>query len=234
MTVRKILFLGPPEAGKTSLRKFLFEGVAAEDLLAQSEAPTIGLKYSTYNYVQTMPTDKEKKKGGEKVPVDLSVVDAAGQNLADWLDEKKERVFPGCDVIFLIFDVSDWLDDEKRSEIEDLIMNVYNARVELAPESSFFIIGHKADLLPEGQTYREQMVKRIKKELNDYVFDKMMKYLDFAVYITSIKEEFAQDAFLTLLNLTVDLIGSAAPAEEEEKSDIQLDALEKRIKKGFE
>jgi len=234
MTVRKILFIGPPEAGKSSLRKFLFEGVTAEELLESPEAPTIGLKFNTYNYVSTKPAAKNGKEG-EKVPMDLSIVDSAGQNLAEWLDTKKDRVFPGSDVIFFIFDVSDWLDDENRPVIEDLIMNIYNTRVELAPESSFYIIGHKADKLPEGATYREQMIKRIKRELNDYVFDKMLKYLDFNVYITSIKEEFAQDAFLTLLNLSVDLMGTSAPPPPESlEPAVDLKALKKKVKKGIE
>jgi len=205
MTTSKILFLGPPEAGKTSLRRFLFEGVPAQDLLDNPEAPTIGMKYSAYNYITTKPADKKGKKG-ENIPFSLSVVDSAGQNLDEWLSERKDRVFPGTDIIFLIFDVSDYLDEEKKQYICDLVMKIYNARMELAPESSFYIIGHKFDKIPEGQSYREQMAKRIKRELNEYVFDKMLKYLDFNVYLTSIQEAFAEETFLTLINITTDLL----------------------------
>ena len=201
--MQKILFLGPPEAGKTSLRKFLFENVPAKELLEQPEAPTVGIKYNQYEYVTTLPADKSGPQG-EKVPVQLSVLDSAGQYLGKWLNERKDRVFPGSDLIFFIFDVSTWLDDTKREEIEDAIMKIYNARMELAEGSSFYIIGHKFDLLPEGKTYREQMAKRIKREMNEYVFDKMLKYLDFDVYLTSLYYE--QDTFLTLINLTTDLL----------------------------
>nr|MDO8118821.1 GTPase [Candidatus Sigynarchaeota archaeon] len=212
MTTSKILFIGPPEAGKTTLRKFLFEGIPAQELLVHPESPTVGLKYNAYAYVSTKRagTDKKAKKG-EVVPISLSVVDSAGQNLDEWLNERKDRVFPGTDVIFFIFDVSDWLQDDKRKDLCDLIMRIYNARLELAPESSFYIVGHKFDKIPEGKTYRDAMSKRIKRELNEYIFDKMLKYLDFNVYITSIQEEFADEAFLTLINLTTDLLARAEP-----------------------
>ncbi len=205
--------MGPAEAGKTTLRKFLFEGVPAQELLEHPEAPTVGLKYNAYAYVSTKRAekgDKDKKaKKGEVVPISLSVVDSAGQNLDEWLNERKDRVFPGADIIFFIFDVSEWLKEGKKQSLCDLIMRIYNARVELAPESSFYIIGHKFDRIPEGKTYRESMAKRIKHELNEFIFDKMLKYLDFNIHLTSIQEEFADETFLTLINLTTDLLARA-------------------------
>ena len=87
-----------------------------------------------------------------------------------------------------------------------MIMEIYNQRLALAPESTFYIIAHKFDLIPQGKTYRDQMRKKIKKELNDYVFDKMMKFLDFEIYVTSLEEDYVNDTFLTILNLTTDLI----------------------------
>jgi hypothetical protein len=202
--------MGPAEAGKTTLRKFLFEGIPAQDLLEHPEAPTVGLKFNAYAYVSTKRAEKDKKtKKPEAIPISLSVVDSAGQNMDEWLNERKDRVFPGSDVIFFIFDVSDWLAEDKKKSISDLIMRIYNARLELAPESSFYIVGHKFDKIPEGKTYREAMAKRIKRELNDYIFDKMLKYLDFNVHLTSIQEEFADETFLTLINLTTDLLSRA-------------------------
>ncbi len=216
MTTSKILFMGPAEAGKTTLRKFLFEGIPAQELLEHPEVPTVGLKYNAYAYVSTKRTekiDKDKKvKKGEVVPISLSVVDSAGQNLDGWLNERKERVFPGADIIFFIFDVSEWLQDDKKKNLCELIMRIYNTRLELAPESSFYIVGHKFDKVPEGKTYRESMSKRIKHELNEYIFDKMLKYLDFNIYLTSIQEEFADETFLTLINLTTDLLARATEA----------------------
>ena len=107
--IKKVLFLGPAEAGKTSLRKFFFEGVPATQLLKESELPTVGLKYLKYDYMYSFPT--KEKDDREKIPLSLSVVDSAGQNLKEWLTERKERVFPGSDIIFFIFDVSHWLDE---------------------------------------------------------------------------------------------------------------------------
>ncbi|MBN2152433.1 MAG: 50S ribosome-binding GTPase [Candidatus Lokiarchaeota archaeon] len=211
MVTSKILFMGPPAAGKTTLRRFLFEGVPALELLEHPETPTVGLKYNAYAYVSTKRAEKDKKaKKAEVVPISLSVVDSAGQNLDEWLNERKDRVFPGADVIFFIFDVSEWLQEDNKKSLSELIMRIYNTRLELAPESSFYIVGHKFDKIPEGKTYRDAMAKRIKRELNDYIFDKMLKYLDFDIYLTSIQEEFADETFLTLINLTTDLLSRAA------------------------
>lgn len=207
MVIKKILFLGKPEAGKTTLRKFFFESVPAGKLMEESEPPTVGLKYKNYNYLTTLPGSEEGEQG-EKIPVSLSVVDSAGQNLNDWLESRKERVFPGTDIIFFIFDITDWDHPDSKKEIQDLIMLIYNRRVELANESSFYILAHKFDKISKEKNDLkvEKMKKRIKKELNDYVFDKMMKFLDFDVYITSITKEYEHDCFLTLLNLTTDLM----------------------------
>ncbi|MHA1892463.1 MAG: hypothetical protein ACTSYS_15830 [Promethearchaeota archaeon] len=203
--ITKVLFLGKPEAGKTSLRKFFFEGVPAEEILNKAEPPTIGMKFNNYNYVTTLPSEKKGENKGEKIPISLSVVDSAGQNLKDWLSEKKERVFPGADIIFFVFDVADWIDSKTKEEIEDLIMLIYNRRMELAPESSFYILAHKFDKV-KARFNREKLKKKIKNELRDYVFDKMMKFYDFDVYVTSIDKEYENDCFLTLLNLTTDLL----------------------------
>lgn len=182
----------------------------AQDLLEHPETPTVGLKFNAYAYVSTKRAEKDKKgKKPEAIPISLSVVDSAGQNMEEWLGERKDRAFPGADVIFFIFDVSEWLKDDQKAKLSDLAMRIYNTRLELAPESSFYIIGHKFDKVPEGKTYREAMAKRIKRELNEYIFDKMLKYLDFNVYLTSIQEEFADETFLTLINLTTDLLSRA-------------------------
>ncbi|MHA1682237.1 MAG: hypothetical protein ACTSUE_14970 [Promethearchaeota archaeon] len=207
MVQSKIVMLGLPEAGKTSIRKFFFEGVPGEDIINKPDMPTVGLKYNNYSYLTTLPSDKEGKKG-EKIPVSLSVVDSAGQNLKDWLGSRRERVFPGADIIFFIFDITDWMDEAKKESVEELIMLIYNQRVELAPESSFYIIAHKFDKISakKNEAQAEKMKKKIKNELNDYIFDKMMKFLDFDIYITSLTKEYEHDCFLTLLNLTTDLL----------------------------
>ena len=44
--VKKILLFGPPEAGKTTLRKFIFEGTPPGKLVEEPELPTIGITYN--------------------------------------------------------------------------------------------------------------------------------------------------------------------------------------------
>jgi len=206
--IRKVIFLGPPEAGKTSLRKFLFENIPAQELLDQSQAPTIGLKNSIFAYTHILPATLTKKgKVNQEIPLNLNIVDSAGQQLEDWLiGPRKARVFGGADMVFFIFDVTDFLDETKKLIILDTIVKVFEARQEFAPESAFYIIGHKFDLVPEGIGFRDQLVKNIKKEVRAFVYESMSKYNDFEVYITSLTEEYANETYATLLTLTTDIL----------------------------
>ena len=106
--VKKILLFGPPEAGKTTLRKFIFEGVPPGRLVDEPELPTIGITYNRYGYVHYYPFYKPGKTP-EKVPLNLIVFDSSGQEMDRWLDESKESVFGQTDLLLFIFDITDWM-----------------------------------------------------------------------------------------------------------------------------
>nr|MDO8119473.1 hypothetical protein [Candidatus Sigynarchaeota archaeon] len=113
---KKILLLGPPAAGKTSLRKFFFEGISAEQLLLQSEPASIGMKYSHYEYIYMYPFEKEGNIP-EKTPFNLAVVDTAGQELDKWLGEQQYQVFVSADVVIFMFELKQWNVPEMREYI---------------------------------------------------------------------------------------------------------------------
>ncbi|MFX0099774.1 MAG: hypothetical protein ACFFCS_09335 [Candidatus Hodarchaeota archaeon] len=205
--VKKIVFFGPPAAGKTSLRKFLFEGVAADDLMKNPEPASIGLKFNRYEYVYSYPIEM-KDDEPEKVPINMALVDTAGQELERWLTDSKHKVFGGADVVLFIFDVQDWDDEMKREYILDLITFTNDTRIELAPDSEFHILAHKIDKIQDKVESMEKLKNKLKQDIQDYIFKKNNVLLDLDVQLTSIQSEFKRDSFFKLLDLTVNLFAS--------------------------
>nr|MDO8114791.1 hypothetical protein [Candidatus Sigynarchaeota archaeon] len=78
----------------------------------------------------------------------------------------------------------------------------------LSPKSVFHVIGHKYDKYPAGKTSADmdKIKFKIKNELQDYVFKKNNKFLDFSIFLTSLKQEFRRESFQALLELTTNLL----------------------------
>ena len=204
--MKKIVFIGPPNAGKTSLRKFLFEGVSAEEILEKPESPTIGTPYLHYDYVYSYPFETVGAEP-EKIPVELFILDTSGQELERILiTSTRDKVFWKADIILFIFDVSEWENETRRQYLMDFISFVNDARNELAPESTYHVIGHKYDLYPASIEDMDNVRAAIKSELDDYVFQKTEKTSDFDILLTSLKEEYRYESFRTLFDLTTDIV----------------------------
>ena len=206
--MKKIVFVGPPNAGKTSLRKFFFEGVPADTILEEQDLPTIGIKYSRYEYVYSYPVEKEGSTP-EKIPIELAMLDTSGQELESLLTTgTREKVFSNADIIFFIFDVTEWADEVRREYLMDFITFVNDARLELSPESTYHVIGHKYDNMPGGINEMEKVRVAIRSALDDYTFQKTGKMLGFNIHLTSLTKEFRRESFHTLLDLTTDVLST--------------------------
>ena len=79
---QKIIFLGPRNAGKNSLRKIFFEGETPQYLLDNPLKPTQGIENTILDL-------------GSKI----GVFDLAGQQNKQWLDTEKDIVFNKADII---------------------------------------------------------------------------------------------------------------------------------------
>nr|MDO8086871.1 GTPase [Candidatus Sigynarchaeum springense] len=204
--MKKIVLIGPANSGKTSLRRFFFEGVPADKILSETEAPTIGVKYNRFNYVYTYPVEKEGVVP-EKIPVELALVDTSGQELEKFLTTSAgDQVFKAADIVLFVLDISDWEKEMKKEYLMDFICFTNTARLELAPQSVFHVIGHKYDLLPGGKVALEGTRSQVKNDLQDYTFRKTRKFLDFTVHLTSLHKEYRRDTFQELLDLTTNLL----------------------------
>ncbi|MEX2681296.1 MAG: Rab family GTPase [Candidatus Sigynarchaeota archaeon] len=204
--MKKVVLVGPPNSGKTSLRRFFFEGVPADKILSEQEAPTIGVKYNRFNYVYSYPVEKDGVTP-EKIPVELALVDTSGQELEKFLTTSAgEQVFKGADIVLFVLDVSEWENEMRREYLMDFICFTNTARLEKAPQSVFHVVGHKYDLVPGGKASLEGTRSRIKNELQDYAFKKTRKFLDFNVHLTSLAKEYRRDTFQDMLDLTTNLL----------------------------
>jgi GTPase SAR1 family protein len=205
MDPNKIILFGPPAAGKTSIRKFFFEAVPADNLLQTSEPATIGLNYNRFGYVYRYPMQK-RGESSEKFPIKLVVIDTAGQEIDRWLNESKEHVFRETDLIIFIFDVSEWSDKEKRESIKELFKKAYYSILEEAPNAIIYILGHKFDKIKEGRPVKEKLKKNIRAEFIEYIHDELNVKVDFNVFLTSLGKQYRTETFYRLLDITTSLL----------------------------
>jgi hypothetical protein len=192
--------LGPPGAGKTTIRRFFFEGIPADLLMKRQELPSIGLKHDKYDYLFMYPVEKESKQP-EHIPFQLALLDTSGQELEKWFTTSRYEVFSGADIIFFIFDASDWNDDVKRQFICDHVWFIFKTRNEVAPDALFFILAHKFDKIATKSVKIDAMQRRIKEDLKDYIFRKKELIIDFNVHLTSLDKKYRNQTFSTLLEL---------------------------------
>lgn len=163
---KKIIFVGPSGAGKTTLRKLFFEGENSTKLLEYALEPT----YGEESLILRLPGIKE----------DIGIFDLAGQENERWLSTAENSIFYGTRVIIVVIDISVSLDD-----ILDFIKRIIEIRNELTPESLIYTLIHKIDLVSE---------KRI-RDINDginrtFSSEKLTKFL-----FTSLKEKFFTKTF---------------------------------------
>lgn len=201
----KILLFGPPAAGKTTLRKFFFDGVNPSELLKKKELPTIGLNYQRYGYVYKYPIHQEHIQP-EKHPFQLVVVDSAGQEIQTWLKKKDENVFSALDMLLFVFDISQWNDPDQGSSIRVLFKNTFTSASKHSPGLLIYILGHKIDKVAGSGEYKEKLRNKIEKEISHIILDASGKLKDFEVYLTSIMDPYKNETFSTLFLLLTRLI----------------------------
>jgi GTPase SAR1 family protein len=201
--VKKIAFIGPPAAGKTTLRRFFFEGIPADLLMKRQEPPSIGLKHDVFEYLFMYPAETNKPSP-EKIPFKLALIDTSGQEMEKWVTTQRKEVFSGTDIIFFIFDASEWADPTRRQYISDYIWFVLKTRNELAPTALLYILAHKYDKVAGKKNDVDAFRRDVAEGIKDYLFKKKEIVIDLHVAITSLHKKYRSNTFSTMLNLMTD------------------------------
>jgi small GTP-binding protein len=122
---KKIVFIGPPGVGKTTLRKIFFEYQSAEQLMQFALDPTYGAESIVINLGQP-----------------IGIFDLAGQENYKWLDTAEMEIFVDTTYIIAVVDVTASIDS-----IADFTSRIVKVRDKVCPRATIFLLAHKIDLL---------------------------------------------------------------------------------------
>lgn len=140
---KKVVLVGPQEVGKSTLRKWIFEGDSVIKLLENPLEATFGVENYSYNLLKN----------------DIGVFDLAGQENDRWFEENTD-VFNESDLILNVLDAR--FAPKILADKIDLALKV---ETQQAPQSLLFFLIHKIDLIDSKQ------LEKIKKTLKDKNID---------------------------------------------------------------
>lgn len=159
---KKLVLIGRPETGKTSIRKVIFEGVEPQKILDTPLKATRGLSTSQYEWLD----------------LDCAVFDTAGQNYQKIFTNEtfQMKVFAGSSIIIYLFDCLTWNNPKEKGIILKDIKKIQEIIREHSYEAEVILFLHKIDLLlPENkETFTE--------EVNSFI----VKKYGIPVYFTSL------------------------------------------------
>jgi GTPase SAR1 family protein len=139
--IQKLIVIGFPNSGKTSMKKFLFEHINDEQLLNYPLEPTIGYDITLYQYLDFQ----------------INIFDTSGQELASWFDYQNE-IFCNSDLILFFFTIFDWMNNFD-------LFNQYLTKIKLVMKDNnlktdnILFICHKSDLILPTQGYICEQIK---------------------------------------------------------------------------
>jgi GTPase SAR1 family protein len=139
---KKIIIIGPPNAGKTTLRKVFFEGENPTALLENALDPTHGIESIIL-----------------KLSEEIGIFDLAGQENEFWLEINKNSIFFDSEIIIIVLDITNPIED-----IFNFTEIVLNIRNELTPSSIVYLLLHKIDLIDNDR------LKEIRTQVDNKLF----------------------------------------------------------------
>lgn len=131
MLTKRVVLVGKPEVGKTTIKKVIFEGEDPNELVLFPLETTIGVKYSVHEFMD----------------LKISLLDTPGQSLPILLkdEEKQLTTFENTGAIIYIFDYPTWIADSQ--DIIDDIKSLYEINKKHKFEAKLILFLHKIDLL---------------------------------------------------------------------------------------
>ena len=181
---KKVIFVGPSGAGKTTLRKIFFEGENSSKLLEYALEPTFGEE----SLILRLP----------KLNEDVGIFDLAGQENDRWLETEERSIFNNTRVILVIIDVTASLDF-----ILDFIKKVLEVRSLATPDSFIYVLLHKIDLVSQKK------IRDIKAGIKSaYSKVKSIKFL-----FTSLKKQYITQTFSYFIDIMKRCLDDVIPED---------------------
>ena len=169
MINKKIVFTGPPDVGKTTIKKVFFDHTSPVSLLKNPLQPSRGVNsrvYSTFNFY-------------------LGIFDLAGQENKNWFSNKGKDVFTESNIIICVFDIRNTLES-----IIQFLMGIYKLKKELHLNSCQIIAFlHKIDL--RSNSYVNQKLKIIQ----NFISIQHPQGKNFKIYKTSITIDYFYNTY---------------------------------------
>ncbi len=169
---KKVIFVGPSAAGKTTLRKIFFEGENASKLLEYALEPT----YGEESLILRLPGLNEE----------VGIFDLAGQENHRWLETEDKSIFLNTKVIMVIIDVTSDFDF-----IKNFIRKILEIRNQLTPNSFIYVLIHKIDLVGHKK------IRDIRTGIRSaFPKENLIKFL-----FTSLKKEYITQTFSHFIDI---------------------------------
>jgi len=153
--VFKIVFMGFPNAGKTSVKRFFFENLKTDAILSSTISPTEGFETNLYDIID----------------VRISHYDTSGQELQYWFSSES-NVLLESELVIFFFSVNDWL--ERKDSVKDYLEKLHTLLEKEKSIKKATIFCHKIDIL-EQTNEKSVVLEDFKKEIRDFVENMSMK-----------------------------------------------------------
>ncbi len=155
----KMLILGEPNAGKTSMINLFFNKENPKKYLQKEISPTIGadIHVFDYNYAK------------------IGVFDLAGQELFRWVNDTQTSLFYETDIVVLCFNLNQNL---KKMKYEETINQIHEQFEKHSPSAKLIIFLNKYDEFVNSRKGSLQKANKMKQKIQNLYGD--------PTYITSL------------------------------------------------
>ncbi|MHA1585249.1 MAG: Rab family GTPase [Promethearchaeota archaeon] len=182
--MKKIVLIGPAEAGKTSLRLLFFENYSIIKILKpHAFEPTMGIQWYNYDALGTT----------------IGVVDTSGQEIIDILGD--ENLFFGADIIIFMFDLAQFLSSTLiKAEYMEYLFQILLYSNKIDESFKIEILAHKIDLIPVK--FIEGIIDSVKNDILSKIEGKFNQKSKISIHFTSFFAE-NLDRTMEILNKIV-------------------------------